>query len=579
MNVIFSNPLGLWALLGIPAVLAIHFLQERSRRMRVSTLFLLEHMAPESVAGMRFEKLRQSVPLWLQLLAVLLLTWMWCEPRWIRADSRQTVVVVLDSSVSMSAFKEPTRRLLEQKLEVWAKGAAHTDWRLLESDPRKGTLFAGEDRKGLLAAYDAWQPEAGTHEFEEVLWVARGLVKDAGRVVLVTDHQVAAGLDVAVLAVGEKLENVGFAGGTVEVTAHGGMKWRALVRNYGESPAKRQWWMERMKGDGGTERAGEVRELVLQPGQTLELKGELPPSEDRALAVMEGDAFVWDDRLPMQLPKERVLKAQVRLAGKAGEMLSKMLEAAPHLVLIPAGGERCLTVAEWGTLVAGDAILTGRGDESSGRLDGAFTVAEEHPLTRGLNWMGLLTGKPKELALQEGDEPLLWKGGRVLALMRSGVMDGRITRQLILNWDIEASNAAREPAVLVLLQRFVELLREDLDEAWAGNFECGQVLPAPSQAAGGWELTMNGQREKFAGRAPRTVGFFEVSAQGEPWLQGALQFADTREADFSEAAQVDVGTDGERQTLLKQTEVDPFLPLWLLGLLACLLGAWGWKKG
>ena len=59
----FGNPLGFLALLGIPAVLAIHFLQRRSRQAVVSTLFLLQQLQRESEGGSRFERLRPSIPL------------------------------------------------------------------------------------------------------------------------------------------------------------------------------------------------------------------------------------------------------------------------------------------------------------------------------------------------------------------------------------------------------------------------------------------------------------------------------------------------------------------------------------
>src|SRR5690349_20650245 len=94
----FGNLLGFWALLGVPVILAIHFLQRESRQVVTSTLFLLEQLAPESAQGRRWERLRNSVTLWLQILAVLLLTWLLVQPRWLRANSIQHVVIVLDSS-------------------------------------------------------------------------------------------------------------------------------------------------------------------------------------------------------------------------------------------------------------------------------------------------------------------------------------------------------------------------------------------------------------------------------------------------------------------------------------------------
>ena len=59
---VFGNPLGLLALLGIPAVLAIHFLQRKARELPVSTLFLLDHTQREAVSGRRFERMIPSIP-------------------------------------------------------------------------------------------------------------------------------------------------------------------------------------------------------------------------------------------------------------------------------------------------------------------------------------------------------------------------------------------------------------------------------------------------------------------------------------------------------------------------------------
>src|ERR1043166_9797967 len=112
----FANPWGLPALVGVPVILAIHFLQRESRRVVVSTLFLLEQMTPVSARGRRIERLRNSVPLWLQIFAVMLIAWLLAEPRWLRRDSAQSIVIVLDSSVSMSVFRDAMNKTLEARL-------------------------------------------------------------------------------------------------------------------------------------------------------------------------------------------------------------------------------------------------------------------------------------------------------------------------------------------------------------------------------------------------------------------------------------------------------------------------------
>src|SRR6476620_10740548 len=111
-----ANPYGLWALIGLPVVIAIHFLQRKSVILPVSTLFLLEKTQRESASGRRFDRLMNSVPLWMQLLAILLLAWFLCEPRYQKPRSTQRIAIVLDSSASMAVFKERMLQVLAQKL-------------------------------------------------------------------------------------------------------------------------------------------------------------------------------------------------------------------------------------------------------------------------------------------------------------------------------------------------------------------------------------------------------------------------------------------------------------------------------
>ncbi|MFM2169920.1 MAG: hypothetical protein RI957_149, partial [Verrucomicrobiota bacterium] len=89
----FANPAGLWALLGIPVVVLIHFLQRKAQIIPVSTLFLLEKTQREASSGRHFDRLTQSVPLWMQMLAVALLTWLLVEPRYPLARSTQRIAI------------------------------------------------------------------------------------------------------------------------------------------------------------------------------------------------------------------------------------------------------------------------------------------------------------------------------------------------------------------------------------------------------------------------------------------------------------------------------------------------------
>lgn len=575
MNLLLANPAGLWALLAIPVILAIHFLQERSRRIKVSTLFLLERVKPESTGGARFEKLRNSVPLWLQLIAALLITWLLAEPRWLKQDSEQTVVVVLDSSVSMSAFKKETRTLLEKKLQAWTKSAARTDWYLLDSDPRKPTLYAGADLGKLLEAYDRWEPQHGTHRPDQALLTARGLVKTHGIVIYVTDRNLELPTDVAVLSAAQAFGNVGFAG--MQASCEEGKaskdsrtKWRVLVHNASEEPQSREWWID------APGLSAKPSRLNLAPGQTLALNGELPPEIERATLLLTPDKFAWDDRLPLQKPQPRMVNIDIRLRDKLGETLQKMMSAMNHVVSANVTAPD-LVLSELGTPVQTDAIQFAGGSAEAASLDAAWTIAESHPLTRDLNWMGLLAPRPMELTVTEQDEPLLWKGDRVMALLRRDKnAEGRPVRRLLLAWDVMQSNAARHPAFLVMLQRFVEQVREEKLSLWADNFEISQQV----KVAGSTPMTLHEEatRELYEGRVPEIAGFFEVKEGDQLRLRGATHFADTREANFHDAEPLDTVEERRWEAALKQSEADPLTPLWILLILACLIGSWAWRS-
>ena len=104
MPVLFANPLGLFALLGIPVVLAVHFLHRQSKAIPVSTLFLIEHAREPAQSGRRWHRFLPSIPMWLQLLMVLLITALLARPY--RPEGVLQIAVVIDESASMTAYRD-----------------------------------------------------------------------------------------------------------------------------------------------------------------------------------------------------------------------------------------------------------------------------------------------------------------------------------------------------------------------------------------------------------------------------------------------------------------------------------------
>lgn len=568
----FANPLGLWALLAVPVILAIHCLQEKSRRLRVSTLFLLERVAPESVSGAKFERLRQSLPMWMQLLAACLLAWMLAEPRWMKKDSQQTIVIVLDSTASMSAFNTEARAAIEKTLAQWSRVAAKTRWHLLESDARKPTLYAGDDREALLAAFSRWQPLRGELDPTDAFNTSRGLVRDgSGAIIYVTDRTATVPSDIAVLAVGESKSNVGWSGAEMNASR----QWKTLATNHSDAVQTRQWWVEHELATAPTKST-----LTLQPHQSVSLSGELPPNLKQAALVMEGDAFALDDRMSLVVPVERPVRVALRAGGESGSLIKRMIEALDGVTFVDATTRADLTLAEIGDEAPTDAIYIDSTAPEGSKLDASLVVAENHSLTRELNWTGLISNKPRALAVLESDSPLLWRGDAVLALQRrTRTAEGREVVQLFLNWDLSKSNAHRLPALLVMLHRYVELVRSQLDGERAGNYDLAQSIALPASTTLNQLTLHQGSNAKpFIGRAPEQPGFFEVKSPTQTLVHGAAQFADAREADLTKAESFD-HTEARRSEARERTsESDPLTAVWTLALLGCLLTAWSAKQ-
>ena len=513
----------------------------------------------------------------MQLLAALALTWLLADPRWVTADSRQTVAVVLDSSASMQACRQRTLETLATRLRSWEAAAARTDWHLLETGPRRPPLYAGRDLAGLLAAAARWNPTLGTHAFDDALAVASAVVPaGGGGVILVTDRPSETPAGVAILSAGTAFDNVGFSGGRVE-EADGRRSWRVLVTNHGGSRQTREFSVGQPRADGPATPLRPATQVALDPGQTAEFSGVWPEAE-RIMLTLAPDRFARDDQLPLVRPVPRRVRVANLLSGPAGELLSRMVMACSDVEQVDEAAKADFVIDAFGAGATRSGVQTpvamaeDAGESEQERpqataegpaaaratsFDPAWVAAEGSPLTRDLGWGGLLSGPAGSLLLAATDEPLLWKAGRPLAFVRTSRRDDELVETLVLNWDLVASTAARTPAVVVLLQRFVDRVRSRIDRTWADNFETGQQIELPGGMV----------------RAPDDPGFFTLPAE-RPRVTGAAQVADAREGDFRAAAPVDTLDGLLRGQLLKRSVQDPWAPLWIAVTVVAIVVAW-----
>ncbi len=589
-----ANPAGLWALLGIPAVLAIHFLQRQSVILPLSTLFLLEKTQRESASGRKLDRLMNSVPLWMQLLGVLLLTWLLAEPRYQKSRSTQRVAIVLDSSASMTVAKDKLKEKLLASLPELQGPAAMLDLTLLESTPGKPRLYAGTSPEEFAAALDGWQPRAGLTDPAYALRLARSLVAREGIVVYATDTPMAAPpFDARVLSVTEPVDNVGFTGVSIG-EKEGARVFQAMVRNYSKSSSSRTWQLELANGS-----RTEPKPLELEPGAIVTLQAAFPPDTQRARLVLSPDAFTLDDSLPMVAPQPKTL-ALFAATGEAYDALSKkLLRSLEATRAVNDTASADLTILSYDPLdpvtATGNAIVFVRDDTRGGAYLKGGIVAEKSPLIDGLNWQSLLVRETIQLQRRDADSVLLWQGDRALIFLRETAATGETpaTRQLCFNFDLRLSNAETQPAFIVMLHRFAEELRAAKVAPATENLETAQPLLLAA-ATGPEARPLSVETIDLAGKvldskelpaaasvkleAPLDPGFLRVRQGEKPLLDASVHFADTREADFSGCGPANTIEGGANALVERHTEEDHLWRTWFLLLLAALLISWHFTR-
>lgn len=557
-------------------MLAIHFLQRKARELPVSTLFLLERTLRQAAGGRRFERLLPSIPLWLQLLGVLLLTWLLCEPRFPRAGSVQRVALVMDSSASMAVFRNTAIERLRNLLPVIQSEAEALELTVIESLPDRPRLYTGRSVEELATALQKWNPMAGPVDPAEALRLARSLVSTEGTVLYVTDTPPTLALPygASTLALGKPIENTGFTGVSF-AEVEGRTVWRAMVRHYGSKTRRKSWRV--VTEDGATE----PRPLTLEPGSLTSLQGAFPENARRFRLVLEADEFPIDDVLPLVPPAPKALLVSANSEPRFTELRKRLLRSLESVSETNDAATADLrlvssTAADLDFL-QGNALVFSPPAKPSAKWRSGTTVTEAHPLVAGLNWQSLITREAALFNLTKTDTVLLRVGEVPLIALRNSAAG----LQLVCNFDPAESNVLTQPSFIVLLHRFAERIRAEKIAPVSLNLEAGEPIALahdPSAPLSVSAMSPAGQAlpipaGKLPSFAPSLPGYLRVSQGEKILLNAAVHFGDPREADFRACAAAEPDFDANAVTD-RLTKPDPMWRLWLILLGTAALASW-----
>ena len=570
-----TNPIGLLALLAIPALVVIYCLRRKSQVIRTPTLFLIDRSREPDEGGRTLRRFRGTIPFWLQALALLLAALLLAGLHFGQIRKVGRVAVVLDSSASVAPFRDELATALGEKLAGLARGVETTEFTVLDSYPGARPLYHGTELRELQGVLADWQPRRGGHDPSQALQIARSLSGDGGVVVFATDREPEEEQrqdGVAILAAGEPTPNIGFLGVDVRPGDDGQPAWRAVVRNYADAEAATTWQIEI---DGSL--VGEPRGITLPPDGAVTVGGAFPEVSEgvagKVTLVLAPDAFPLDDRLPIVRPRPKEILAATRIPRDSpyAPIVERLSGSLAHLRSITIG-EPDLEFATYDPLRPGlpeDAAIVFLTADRPGKLNTGPVVVANHPLVESLTWESIIVPDGLRMPVVEADQVLVWAGDKPLIMLRA-VGDG----QLLFNFDVARSNAHKLPAFAVLCHRFVAMLREAKVAPEAVNIEVAQRLRVTGETGPGappLQLHADGAGpEIFRSRSPEEVGFFTVE-QGENLLvEGAAHFGDPREADLREAGRLDT-VPSRNPTVIDEARRDS--PWWRAFLLAALAAA------
>ncbi len=570
-------------MLGIPAVLAIHFLQRKAKEIPISTLFLLEHTRRQSPGGRRFERLSNSLPLWLQILAVLLLAWLLCGPRFPRPGSVQRLAIVFDSSASMAAFKTTAIERLHPLLPKLRGQAAILEITALSATPESPRIYSGSSPEEFFTALEKnWQPVTGPLDSSHSLRLARTIASTEGIVLFITDTipQAPPPFSAEVISVGKPLENTGMAGVSFD-QENDTRIWKAIVRNYGTSPAKRSWSLVTANG------SSTPREIELAPGGMLTIQSAFPAGAENVRVVLLPDDFPADDVLPLVAPAPKSLNVFTTPSPAFEPLFQRVLRSLDGITASNDAATADLHLVAYNPLdpsiATGNAVVFNLDETRSGAWMKGGIISDTHPLAAGLNWQPLLVRESVSLEARPSDIILVRQENRPLILLRSAPSG---TRQLLFNFDPTLSNLEQQPAFIVLMHRFIESLRDAKIAPLAGNFETNQSVrlslkpdipplvtamdpagsPLPAAISSGNVTTLP------------VAGFLTVRQDSLTLLDAAFHFGDPRESDFTACSPTTGDPASGAAALARNTVPDPFKNLWLLLLTAALIFSWHFVK-
>jgi hypothetical protein len=556
---IFTTPLGLLALLAIPAIVGIHLFRQRFPRRTVAGLFLWQISRQVPQGGGRIARLPITLSLILECLAALALALILAGARLRPEGLSAHLVVLLDDSASMSAIngqnESPRDRGTARILSEVERLGSTSRVTLVLSGERPSILLgpsaiSAEAREAL----DRWKPAATRHSLALGLRLAREVAGKTGRLMIISDtlpksrgeEEPAGALWVAA---GEPLGNTGILGAERTRARPGDPEVVALtLGNFSKDKVRR-----RLRVISGNQEV--LARDVDTPAGTSSLNLPLPAGTGPVRVTLSDDALARDNEVTLVEQQPRLVLVENRLPdGRGKQALAKALKAISgvslaeqgHLAFQPAADlDKPAAPGVW-RAAFGNPPATMRASGEPRDFLGPFVPEKQHPLLEGVALAGVVwtgaapVGAAAYPLVSAGDQPLI-------ALM--GGRNGRPEDGILFDLDLERTNLIRAPDWPILVSNLVEWRRANLPGPERWNYRIGEWvrIRLGRDPKGPLRFRIGAiERNLTSGRviefiAPGTGGLLEVLEGSDVIYALGVNFLDDQQSNLSSKTRGEMG--------------------------------------
>ncbi len=487
------SPYALWFLILIPILILMYILKQRYEERRVSSLYLWQQVIMDLDATSPFQRLKKNILFFLQLLILLLCIFALTNPFvWWKNNNYQNLVIVVDTSGSMSSIGEKDTKLEEakDKAEALINSLSYKSKITLISTARnfKVEISGSTDKKGVLNKLKAIEPTNSAGNIKDTYSLVKAICDqyESYRVVYLTDNGVdLKGLNGEVIKLGPQRPNVSL---DYIAQSRGNNGLKVLVRATNHSVDKSDVEICLY----GEDKLISIKNDVLNAGETKTIYFDNVPETNKYIfaELTKEDGLLEDNKI-YSIVKQKGAK-KILLSTEQNVFLEKALSILKDIELFKTSpGEK---VNDEFDLYIYDGDYQGELPQKGNilfvnpqkdnlffkighELEGGKATIVTHAITKYMNNSDFVISKVKAIELPYWASPLIKVGEQNTAF--SGEIKGQ--KIAVIGFDLHNSDFPLTPEFPIFVNNLMSYLI-DRDTMSSTQYSCGDgidITPLP----------------------------------------------------------------------------------------------------